>query len=342
MEQRFLGNSGLRVPVLSMGTATFGGKGDFFGAVGNTGPKEARRLVDICFDHGVSLFDTADVYSDGLAEEVLGHALQGRRDKALICTKCAARVGDGPNDVGASRFHILRSVDAALKRLRTDYIDIFALHGFDGLTPIEETLTTFDALIRGGKIRYVGCSNFSAWQLMKSLGIADRWNLPRYMVNQAYYSLVGRDFEWELMPLGFDQKVATMVWSPLGWGRLTGKVRRDRPLPEGSRLHKTDAPSVPDDYLYRVVDVLDDIAAETGKTLPQVAINWLLSRPTVATVIVGARNHEQLTANFGAVGWALSPDQIARLNEASHRPAPYPIWHQENLAERNPASSWTL
>jgi len=338
MEYRRLGGSGFSVPVLSLGTATFGGKGDFFSAWGSTQAKEACRLVDICLEAGLTLFDSADVYSDGVAEETLGAAIKGRRSRVLISTKATFRSGEGPNDVGSSRFHLIEACEAALRRLGSDHIDLFQLHGFDALTPVEETLSALDDLVRAGKIRYVGCSNFSGWHLMKSLAAAERYNLPRYVAHQAYYSLIGREYEWELMPLALDQKVGTVVWSPLGWGRLTGKIRRGQPLPRVSRLHRTgdSGPQVEDDYLYGVVDALDEIARETGKSVPQIAINWLLSRPTVANVIIGARNEAQLRDNLGAVGWNLTPAQIKRLDEASDRPPVYPYWHQRQFAERNP------
>jgi aryl-alcohol dehydrogenase-like predicted oxidoreductase len=338
MEYRQLGASGFKVPVLSFGTGTFGGKGEFFGAWGNTDVAEAKRLVDVCLDAGLNMFDSADIYSDGAAESVLGEAIKGRRDRVLISTKATFRSGEGPNDVGSSRFHLLKACDAALKRLGTDYIDLFQLHGFDALTPVEETLSTLDDLVRAGKIRYIGVSNFSGWHLMKSLAVSDRYGYSRYIANQAYYSLIGRDYEWEQMPLGLDQGVGAVVWSPLGWGRLTGKIRRGQPLPETSRLHKTGdvGPQMSDEYLYRVVDALDEIAAETGKSVPQVALNWLLQRPTVSTVVIGARNEEQLTQNLGAVGWDLTKEQIAKLDAASDVAPVYPYWHQRGFQERNP------
>ncbi|MCB8873562.1 aldo/keto reductase [Acidisoma silvae] len=339
MEQRRLGRSGFMVPVLSFGTGTFGGKGEFFQAWGATDVAEASRLIDICLDAGLNMFDSADIYSAGAAEEVLGAAIQGRRDKLIISTKATFRAGDGANDVGSSRFHLIRSVEQSLKRLGTDYIDLFQLHGFDAMTPVEETLSTLDDLVRAGKIRYVGCSNFSGWHLMKSLAAAEKYNLPRYVAHQAYYSLVGRDYEWELMPLGEAEGVGAVVWSPLGWGRLTGKIRRGQPLPAGSRLHKTAdmGPPVPDEHVYTVVEAMDQIAEETGKTVPQIALNWLLQRPTVANIIVGARNEEQLRQNLGAVGWNLTPEQVAKLDKASAVTLPYPYWHQRGFTERNPA-----
>lgn len=341
MEHRLLGGSGLKVPVLSFGTGTFGGgESEFFKAWGASDVSEATRLVDICLEAGLNLFDTADVYSGGAAEEILGRAIQGRRDQVLISTKGGFRTGAGPNETGSSRFHLIQTIEASLRRLGTDYIDLYQLHGFDALTPVEETLSTLDTLVKAGKIRYIGCSNFSGWHLMKSLAASDRYGWPRYVAHQTYYSLIGRDYEWELMPLGLDQRVGAVVWSPLGWGRLTGKIRRGQPLPETSRLHSRvvveNGPPIDDEYLYRVVDALDAVAEETGKTVPQIALNWLLQRPTVATVIVGARNEEQLRQNLGAVGWNLTSEQVARLDAASATPRAYPYWHQYGF-DRNPA-----
>ncbi|WP_250515517.1 aldo/keto reductase [Caballeronia sp. INDeC2] len=339
MEYRHLGASGFKVPVLSFGTGTFGGKGEFFQAWGETDVNEARKLVDVCLDAGVTMFDTADIYSRGSSESILGEAIKGRRDKVIVSTKATFRFDDDdPNAVGSSRFHLIRAVNAALQRLQTDYIDIFQLHGFDAKTPVEETLSTLDDLVRAGKIRYTGVSNFSGWHLQKSLDVADRYGYARHVANQTYYSLIGRDYEWELMPLGLDQGVGAIVWSPLGWGRLTGKIRRGQPLPATSRLHKTAdmGPPVADEYLYRVVDALDAVAEETGKSVPQIALNWLLQRPTVATVIVGARNEEQLRQNLGAVGWNLTAEQVKKLDEASTVKPAYPYWHQQGFAERNP------
>jgi aryl-alcohol dehydrogenase-like predicted oxidoreductase len=338
MEYRRLGASGLTVPALSYGCGTFGGKGDFFNAWGSTDESGARRLLDICLEAGVSMFDTADIYSAGESERILGTAIKGRRDKVIVSTKATFRSGEAANDVGSSRFHLIAACEAALKRLGTDYIDLFQLHGFDAVTPVEEVVSTLDNLVRAGKIRYVGVSNFSGWHLMKSLAVADRYGYSRYVANQTYYSLIGRDYEWELMPLGLDQGVGAVVWSPLGWGRLTGKIRRGAPLPETSRLHATAdmGPQMPDEYLYKVVDALDEIAHQTGKSVPQIALNWLLQRPTVATVVIGARNDEQLRQNLGAVGWTLTPEQIAFLDAASATPLAYPYWHQRGFKERNP------
>jgi aryl-alcohol dehydrogenase-like predicted oxidoreductase len=290
----------------------------------------------------VNFFDTADIYSHGVSEEILGKAISGRRSSVLISTKASFRMGDGPNDLGSSRYHLIQACEASLRRLGTDYIDVYHLHGFDLTTPIEETLQTLNTLVQSGKVRYIACSNFSGWHLMKSLDIADRYGWPRYVAHQAYYSLVGREYEWELMPLAIDQKIGTMVWSPLGWGRLTGKIRRNQPLPKLSRLHSTaeQGPPVEDEYLYKVVDALDEIARESGKTVPQIALNWLLQRPTVANVIIGARNEEQLRQNLAAVGWNLTPEQVERLDAASHRVPIYPYWHQVQFVERNPLAAF--
>lgn len=335
MEYRRLGASGLVVPALSFGAGTFGGRGELFGAWGDTDVDQARRLVDIGLDAGVTMFDTADVYSDGASEEVLGAAIRGRRDRLLLSTKAGLPTGPGPFDAGTGRARLITAVEASLTRLGVDHIDLFQLHAFDAFTPVEEVLHALDELVRAGKIRYLGASNFAGWQLMKSLATADRHGLPRYIAHQVYYSLAGRDYEWELMPLGLAERVGAVVWSPLGWGRLTGRIRRGQPLPAGSRLHKTAAagPPVDTEHLYDVVDALDEIAAETGRTVPQIALNWLLTRPTVGTVIVGARNEEQLRQNLGAVGWELTADQLARLDKASALTPPYPYYPYYRLPD---------
>jgi len=341
MEYRHLGRSGFKVPVLSLGTGTFGGQGKLFAAWGSTDVAEARRLIDICLDSGLNMFDSADIYSAGSAESILGEAIRGRpRDKLILSTKFAFRFDEGANDIGSSRYRLIAGVDAALKRLGTDYIDLLQLHGFDASTPVEETLSTLDDLVRAGKLRYIGVSNFSGWHLMKSLAVSERYGWQRYVAHQAYYSLVGRDYEWELMPLAQDQGVGAVVWSPLGWGRLTGKIRRGQPLPADSRLHDSAefGPPVAEELLYRVVDALDEVAKETGKTVPQIALNWLLQRPTVSSVIVGARNEQQLRQNLAAVGWNLTAEQVAKLDAASATTPAYPYWHQRgSIAERNPA-----
>ncbi|HVU17190.1 MAG TPA: aldo/keto reductase [Candidatus Didemnitutus sp.] len=340
METRLLGRSGLRVPLLSLGTATFGGGGDISKAWGGLRTNDAARLVDIALDAGLNLFDTADVYSGGESEEILGQILKGRRDRALISTKATFRFGPGPNDVGSSRPALIRAVDQSLRRLQTDTIDLFQLHAFDAMTPIEEVVATLDGLVRAGKIRHLGCSNFSGWHLMKSLAVADRLGLTRYVAHQAYYSLIGREYEWELMPLGLDQGVGCVVWSPLGWGRLTGKIRRGKERPAVSRLNSKAmvdmGPPVEDEYLFGVVDALDEVARECGRTVAQVAINWLTARPTVSTIVLGVRTEEQLRDNLGAVDWKLTPAQVARLDQASATTPIYPYWHQRGFSERNP------
>lgn len=338
MKYRLLGNCGLKVPVLSFGAATFGGGTEFFKAWGATDVAEASKMVDICLDAGVNFFDTADIYSLGMAEEILGEAVKNRRDKVLISTKATFAMSDEPNNVGSSRHHLIKACEDSLRRLKTDYIDVYFMHGFDALTPVEEVMSTLDTLVKSGKVRYIGCSNFSGWHLMKANDIARQNGWAGYVSHQAYYSLIGREFEWELMPLGLDQKIGTMVWSPLGWGRLTGKIARNTPLPKQSRLHETadKGPQVDDEYLYKVVDALQEVAGETGKTVPQIALNWLLTRPTVSNVVIGARNIEQLKQNLGAIGWQLSAAQIARLDQASAVTPIYPYWHQRQFANRNP------
>ena len=340
METRFLGASGFRVSALGFGAGTFGGKGPLFSAWGNTRGDAARRIVDVCLDAGVNLFDTADVYSDGESESILGAAIHGRRDRVIVSTKITLRTGPEPNAVGASRHHLIRATDAALRRLGTDYIDLLQLHHADAMTAVEIVVDTLGDLVRAGKVRMIGASNYPGWQLMKTLTAADRRNAPRFVAHQAYYSLIGRDYEWELMPLAIDQQLGTIVWSPLGWGRLTGKLRRDQPLPPSARLRETRAfaPPVDDEPLFRVVDALEAVAGETGKTVPQIAIHWLLQRPTVASVLIGARDEHQLRENLGAVGWQLSTEQRARLDAASAMVPPYPYYPYWNgqFAERAP------
>lgn len=338
MEYRTFGNSGVQVSALCFGTGTFGGDHPFFSKWGSSGVDEARRLVDICLDAGVNLFDSADIYSNGQAEEILGKAIAGRRDKLFISTKATFRFSDDPNDVGHSRQHLVKSCEDSLRRMGTDYLDFFILHGFDAKTEVQETLRTLEALVHSGKVRSVGCSNYSGWHLMKSLGIAERYGLPRFTAHQAHYSLLRRELEWELMPLAADQNVGTMVWGPLSQGRLSGKFRRGKPVPKGSRMDQGggEGPPIADDFLYALVDVLDEISGETGKSVSQIALNWLLRRPTVSTVIVGARNEDQLKDNLGAVGWNLSAEQVERLDRASETDTIYPYWHQRFFVERNP------
>jgi len=344
MEYRQLGASGLQVPVISFGTATFGGGNDFFKAWGSTQAAEATRLIDICLDAGVNLFDTADIYSDGLAEEVLAKAISGKRDKLLISTKATFTFGPPPNNQGSSRFHLMKQVEGSLKRLKTDYIDIYHMHGFDGNTPVDETLRTLDDLVQSGKVRYIAASNFSGWHLMKSLAVSEKYGWNRYVAHQVYYSLANREYEWELMPLGIDQKVGALVWSPLAAGKLGGKYRRGQPYPQDSRVAQGGSPVpeavVNDTVFYNTIDALDEVAAETGKSIAQVAINWVLQRPTVSSIIVGARNEEQLKQNLGAVGWNLSTDQLKKLDAASEVPTIYPYWHQRQNLTLNPPPSF--
>ena len=337
MDFNRLGHSGLRVPALAFGTGTFGGGTDFFKAWGLTDRAGASRLIDICLDHGVCLFDSADVYSNGLAETILGHAIKGRRDRLLISTKTTFPLGDGPNDYGSSRQHLRSAVDASLSRLGVDYIDLLQLHGPDYNTPVEETLMTLDQFVQAGKVRYIGCSNFSGWHLMKSLTASDRLGISRYVAHQAYYSLLHREYEWELMPLGLDQGVGAVVWSPLGWGKLTGRIRRGAPAAPGTRAHDIadTGPQYDDERLFKIVDALDLVAQETGKTIPQVALNWLLRRPTVSSVIIGARNEAQLVENLGAIGWTLAPAQVEALDKASDVTPTYPVWHQRGYPVLN-------
>ena len=339
MEHRQLGRSGLKVPVFSLGTGTFGGGGhEFFDKWGRTEGQEAARIVDICLEHGLNFFDTADIYSDGNSERVLGEALKGKRDRTLIATKATFKSGEGPNDVGSSRFHLIRSCEASLKRLQTDHIDLYFMHGFDALTPVDETLRALDDLMTAGKIGYIGASNFSGWHLMKSLATSERYGLGRYVAYQGYYSLIGRHYEWELMPLMLDQGVGTMVWSPLGWGRLTGKIRRGQPAKEGRIASggATGGPPVDDEKLYDVVDALDAIAKARDKTITQVALNWLLGRPSVDNIVIGARDEAQLLQNLGALGWNLTSDEVATLDAVSRETPVYPYWHQVDFEERNP------
>jgi aryl-alcohol dehydrogenase-like predicted oxidoreductase len=337
MNFKRLGKSGLRVPELSFGTATFGGGNDFFKAWGSTDAGGASRLIDVCLEHGVSMFDTADVYSDGLAEQILGEAIKGKRNRLLISTKVTFPTGQGPNDYGSSRQHIIEAVNASLKRLQVEHIDLLQLHGQDYNTPVEETLSTLDQLVREGKVRYIGASNFSGWHLMKSLATSERYGYPRHVAHQIYYSLLNRDYEWELAPLAEDQGVGAVVWSPLGWGKLTGKIRRDQPAKPGTRAHDIagTGPHFEEERLFRIVDALDVVAEQTGKSIPQIALNWLLGKKTVSNVIIGARDEKQLIENIGATGWSLTPEQNALLEQASDVPPAYPVWHQRGFAILN-------
>lgn len=337
MIHRRLGHSGLRVPALSFGTASFGGGNEFFRGFGSTAANAASRQIDICLDHGVSLFDSADVYSDGLAETILGEAIKGKRNRLLISTKVTFPTGEGANDYGSSRLHLVDAVDKAMVRLGTDHIDLLQLHGQDLNTPVEETLSTLDQLVRVGKVRYVGASNFSGWHLMKSLACSERYGYPRYVAHQAYYSLLNRDYEWELMALGRDQGVGAIIWSPLGWGKLTGKIRRNLAAQPGTRAHDIagTGPQYDDERLFRIIEAIDLIATETGKSVPQIALNWLLQQPTVSSVLIGARDEAQLLENIGAAGWNLTPEHLSVLDIASAQPAAYPAWHQRDFPMLN-------
>ena len=336
MEYRNLGNSGLKVSVLCFGTATFGGTNGFEGW-GSTQVAEANRLINLCLDEGVNLFDTADIYSQGDSEKVLGKAIEGIRHKLLISTKATFPMGKDVNAYGSSRFHLIEACENSLRRLNTDHIDVYHMHGFDGSTPVEETLRALDDLVTSGKVRYIACSNFSGWHLMKSLSIAEKYGWSKYISHQVYYSLLNREFEWELMPLGIDQKIGTMVWSPLASGRLSGKYRRNSAIPEKSRIaagtSTVPKDAAPEERLYAIVDVLDEISRETDKSVAQIALNWLLQRPTVSSIIVGARTEEQLKQNLGASGWSLTNEQVSRLDKASVTPKIYPYWHQDERPE---------
>ena len=337
MESRLLGRSGLFVSAISFGAMTFGGEGRFQ-VVGQTGESEAERLIDICLDSGVTLFDTADAYSNGRSEEILAHALGAKRHRAIVATKAWGRMGPGPNDIGASRQHLVQACEASLKRLKTDYIDLYQIHAFDALTPLEETLRAFDDLVRSGKVRYIGCSNYTGWQLMKALATADSRNGERYVSQQIYYSLAGRDAENELVPLGIDQGVGILVWSPLAFGMLSGKFRRGQPDPEGARGTLAGAPGGVDRTLVdKITDVQAAIAQTRGVTMAQVAVNWLLKKPGVSSVIIGARNEAQLKDNLAAASWSLSDEEMKRLDDASETPRPYPYGVQRTVfADRNP------
>ena len=333
MEYRALGKSGLRVSILAMGTMTFGGRGGF-ADVGSTGVEEARRQVDQCLAAGVNLFDTADVYSGGLAEEILGQALKGRRDDVLVATKVRMAMGDGPNDAGLSRHHILSGCEASLRRLGTDHIDLYQVHEWDGLTPIEETLEALDLLVRSGKVRYVGASNYAGWQLMKALGTADRLGLPRFISQQIYYSLQARDAEYELIPAAVDQGLGVLVWSPLAGGLLSGKYRRDQQPPTGSRqLTDWNEPPVRDQpAMYEIVDVLASIGEQRGVSAAQVALAYLLGRPAVTTLVIGAKTAEQFADNLAAADLVLAAEERERLDKVSMPPLIYPYWHQAKTA----------
>jgi aryl-alcohol dehydrogenase-like predicted oxidoreductase len=334
MEYRYLGNSGLKVSVLTMGTFSFGGQGDF-AMVGNQGVDEARRLVDLCIDNGVNLFDTSNMYSLGRSEEILGEVLEGRREQVLITSKARMRIGDGPNDEGVSRHHLIRECERSLKRLRTDHIDVYYMHEWDGITPLEEMLAALDTLVTQGKIRYIGCSNYSGWHVMKSLAVSDRDRRPRFVTQQIHYTLEAREAEYELLPISVDQGLGVLVWSPLAAGLLSGKHRRGQETPEGSRQFAgwSEPPIRDEEKLWNIVDVLVEIGAARGVSAAQIALAWLLERPGVSSLVIGGRNEAQFTDNFAAVDLKLTDDERGRLNAVSEIPLIYPYWHQRNFAK---------
>src|SRR5258706_10102498 len=329
MEYRQLGRSGLKVSAITLGTMTMGGKGKF-AKVGQVGLDEARRQIDMCIDAGVNLIDTADVYSDGASEEIVGEALGGKRKGGvLIATKARFPMGDGPNDRGLSRHHLIQACEASLRRLKTDVIDLYQVHQWDGLTPLEETLEALDLLVRHGKVRYVGCSNYSGWHLMKALHVSERDRLPRFVSQQVHYTLEAREAEYELMPIALDQGLGILVWSPLAGGLLSGKHRRNQ-APEGTRqLAGWKEPPIRDeDRLWRIVDTLVAIGAELNVSAAQVALAWTLGRPAISSIIIGARTETQLQDNLAAADLKLTPDQRQRLDTVSPPPILYPYWHQ--------------
>ena len=333
MEYRLLGHSGLKVSVLSLGTMTFGGQGKF-AKTGQTDVEAAQRQIGLCLDAGINLFDTADVYSGGESEVILGKALGGKRNDVLIASKARFPMGDGPNDRGSSRHHILRACEASLKRLNTDYLDLYQLHQWDGQTPLEETLRALDDLVSSGKVRYVGVSNFSAWHVMKTLGVAQASHYIRPVSQQIHYTLQAREAEYELLPAAQDQGLGTLVWSPLAGGLLSGKYRRNQAAPEGTR-HLADWGEPPvrnENALYDVVDVLVDIAETRGVSAAQIALAWLIARPQVTSVIVGARNDTQLQDNLKAADITLTTEETEKLNAVSQLPLLYPYWHQAQTA----------
>jgi len=332
MEYRRLGRSGLFVSSLTLGTMTFGGSGPF-NKVGSTDVAGATRQVDMCLDAGVNLFDTADIYSSGESEEILGGAISGRRDRLLLATKARMSVGEGPNDAGLSRHHIIRQCEASLRRLGTDYIDLYQAHEWDGATPLEETLEAFDTLVRSGKVRYIGCSNYAGWQLMKALGVSERHGFQRYVSQQIHYTLEARDAEYELVPLSLDQDCGILVWSPLAGGLLSGKYRRDKDATEGRHVEGWDEPPVRDsDKLYDTIEVLVEIAESHSVSAAQIALAWLLGRPGVTSIVVGARTDEQLADNLKAADLKLSEEERKRLDDVSAPPLIYPFWHQLKTA----------
>jgi aryl-alcohol dehydrogenase-like predicted oxidoreductase len=339
MEFRSLGATGLKVSVLSFGTMSFAGTQQ--SVIGTTDVPEARRLVDRCLDAGVNLIDTADVYASGESERVLGEALKGRRDRVVLATKVNGRMGDGPNDLGQSRSHIISGCEASLRRLGTDWIDLYQVHSWDGQTPLEETLSALDALVRSGKVRYIGCSNYSAWHLMKALGVAERLHVRGYATQQINYSLLVREAEYELVPIAIAEGVGILVWSPLAGGFLTGKFRRGETPIEGTRFAaQGNRGSFDLEHGYDVVEVVAEIAQAHEVSPAQVALNWLTRRAGVSSVIIGARTEEQLVDNLNTATWALSDDELARLDDMTVPRMLYPYWHQQFSARLGPADTW--
>jgi aryl-alcohol dehydrogenase-like predicted oxidoreductase len=339
VEFRSLGATGLKVSVLSFGTMSFAGKEQ--SVVGTTDVPEARRLIDRCLDAGVNMFDTADVYASGESERVLGEALKGRRDRVVLATKVNGRMGDGPNDRGQSRSHIISGCEASLRRLGTDWIDLYQVHSWDGETPLEETLSALDHLVRSGKVRYIGCSNYSAWHLMKALGIADRLNVQGYATQQINYSLLVREAEYELVPIAIAEGVGILVWSPLAGGFLSGKFRRGETPVEGTRFAaQGNRGSFDLEHGYDVVEAVADIAEARGVSPSQVALNWLTRRAGVTSVLIGARTEEQLADNLNAATWTLSDEELDRLDELTVPRLLYPYWHQQFSARLGPADAW--
>jgi aryl-alcohol dehydrogenase-like predicted oxidoreductase len=337
MEYRYLAGTGLRVSALSFGTVTFGGKGDWYDKVGGTQVGEARELLSIAIDAGINLIDSADSYSGGLSEEILGEALGTRRDSVLLATKLQPRMSADVNDIGLSRHHIMRACEASLRRLRTDRIDLYQIHAFDALTDVDLTLGALTDLVRQGKVRYIGCSNLSAWHIMKSLASSERRGLERFVVSQSYYSLLCRDLEHEVLPLCLDQGLGVLVWSPLAGGFLSGKFTRENEWPANTRIATAGFPELDLDHAFAVVEVASTLASQRGVTVAEVSLNWLLERRGVTSLILGARNREQLEINLRALSWRLSAEELDRLDRASARPMPYPYWHQFHYnSERQP------
>ncbi len=333
MEYRQLGYTGLRVSALALGTMTFGGR-DKFAMVGETEVDEARRIVDRSLDAGINFIDTADVYSAGRSEEIVGEVIKGRRDEIVLATKARFAMGDGQNDAGLSRRYLLRACEASLRRLQTDYIDLYQVHQRDGLTPMDETLDALDTLVHQGKVRYIGCSNHSAWHLMKALGISERRGLQRYVTQQIYYSLLNREAEYELVPLSIDQQLGILIWSPLAGGLLSGKYRRNKERPEGARQTTSwgEPPVYDEDRMYDIIETLVEVASARGTSPAQTALAYLLGRPAVTSVIIGARNEQQLIDNLGSTEWTLDVTERARLDDVSAPQLIYPYWHQAKTA----------